>query len=195
MFSKRFLLFQIIAILICISLYVGYRLQQPQKKTLPVLGSVAAFTLNNSDGFETSLTDLKGKIWVGNLMFTTCGSICPMMTKNMNILHRSFREYNDVRFVSISVNPENDTPDTLKKYAQKYRIDTNHWFFLTGSREDITKLAVESFKLGDMKEPIFHSSYFVLVDRQGRIRAYYDGIDNNAIKKLAAELTDLLKEK
>jgi protein SCO1/2 len=195
MLSKKFIIIQLIFWLGVGGIVFSYQQHKAKLNALPVLGVIQDFKLNNSDGFTTSLSDLKGKVWVANFVFTTCGTICPMMTKNMNILHRSFHEYNDVRLVSVSVNPEEDTPEKLTQYSRKYRIDTSHWFFLTGSREDITKLVVESFKLGDIKEPIFHSSYFTLVDRQGRIRGYYDGVDIEKIKKIAQDLTQLMKEK
>ena len=158
MFSKRFLFLQVFLFLVLGSLLFTVYRQKMSVPALPVLGQVSHFSLDNSDGLKTSLEDLKGKVWVADFVFTTCGSICPMMTKHMNVLHRSFHDNDDVRLLSISVNPENDSPEVLNQFARKYKADTKHWFFLTGSREEITKIVVESFKLGDIKDPIFHSS-------------------------------------
>ncbi len=209
MFSKKFLYIQIPLIIVAAVLLFAYLRKSSNitfsptiaqslpvvVKPLPVLGSVADFQLKSSDAQDVSLIDLKGKVWVADFMFTSCGSICPMMTKNMNILHRSFHDNVDVKLVSISVNPEGDSPEVMGAYARKYRIDTHQWYFLTGTRDAITKLVIESFKLGDIKEPIFHSSYFALVDRSANIRGYYDGTDVSAIKRISQDLTQLLKEK
>jgi protein SCO1/2 len=162
-------------------------------KALPVLGEVKDFDLQGIDR-PVKLADLKGKVWIADFMFTTCGGICPMMTKNLAQVQRLYDGAPDVRMVSISVNPDNDTPEVLKAYAKKYNADTTRWFFLTGPAEDIKKVAVESFKLGDIKEPIFHSSYFTLVDRQARIRGYYDGTEPDQVKKLSDDIARLKKE-
>lgn len=167
--------------------------QEIQKKQLPTLGHVAPFTLTDADGKEFySGARLDKRVWIANFIFTTCGDICPMMTKNMASLHRSFQIVDDVIMVSFSVNPEYDTPGILKKYAQEYEAKKN-WYFLTGSREDITDVIVGSFKLGDIKEPIFHSSYFVLVDRNGIIRGYYEGTDQDKINTLFKDAAQLKK--
>jgi len=118
-----------------------------------------------------------------------------MLTKHLKSLQEMFHEYPDVELVSISVNPEQDTPQALSTYAQKYGADTTRWHFLTGSREDITKVSVQGFKIGSVDEPIFHSASFVLVDRQGNIRGYYDGTNKNEVKKLSEDLLKLYSRK
>ncbi len=167
--------------------------RRPVAVPLNVLAQVNDFKLINSDSQEISLKDFKGKIWVADFFFTSCGTICPMMGSHMGRLQRTFQSYPDVKLVSFSVNPEQDNPEVLKKYAKKYHADTRQWFFLTGSREEITKLMVTSFKMGDIKEPIFHSSYFTLVDRQGKIRGYYDSANVKNIDKVILDLKQLLK--
>jgi protein SCO1/2 len=190
MFSKKFILIQLLAVSVAACLLVFYiRSAQP---ALPVLGHVQDFHLTNSEGKEVSLKDLKGKVWVADFFFTTCGSICPMMGNHMKRIHQAFKPYGDVRLVSFSVNPENDNPEVLKQYAKKYNADTRQWIFLTGSREDMTKVAVESFKLGDIKEPIFHSSYFTLVDQEGNIRGYYDSSEPKNIDQIIKDLQKIL---
>ncbi len=191
-FSKRFIFGQglfIVAVILLAAVYF-YK----PVKALPVLGQIADFQLLNSDGKKVSLADLRGKVWVADFIFTTCGGICPTMSGNMAKLHRAYGLVDDVRLVSISVNPDNDTPEKLKLYAQRFKADTGRWFFLTGPREDIQKLAVESFKLGKMDEPVFHSAYFTLVDRQGRIRGYYDSQDQKNLTPLPNDIARLLKE-
>ena len=168
--------------------------QANQKPRLPVLGQVQDFTLYNSDGKEYSLKQLKGRVWIADFFFTTCGDICPMMTKHLSSIHQSLKIEKNVFLVSFTVNPEHDTPEVLREYAKKLKADTRKWFFLTGPRDQITDIAVKSFKLGSVDEPIFHSSYFTLVDRYGLIRGYYDGIKQENLARLLKDAAALLKE-
>ncbi len=189
MVSKRFLTTQVFFLVAAVVLLVFY-LRHPSAR-LNVYGQVRDFHLTNSDGQFITLKNLQGKVWVADFFFTTCGNLCPMMSGHMSRLQELFKPYPDVRLVSFSVNPENDTPQALKAYAQKFHADTHRWIFLTGSRDDITKVAVNSFKLGDIREPIFHSSYFVLVDRQGKIRGYYDSTDSKNIERIIKDVKQL----
>ena len=162
---------------------------------LPVYAEVQDFRLIDARGQEFRLKNLKGKVWVADFIFTTCSGICPVMTKNMAALSRSFSPIDSVEMVSVSVNPENDTPAVLAGFARRYHANTTKWHFLTGSREEITHLALESFKIGSVEEPIFHSNRFVLVDRTGKIRGYYDGTQTKNINALFKDIAALIKEK
>jgi protein SCO1/2 len=112
----------------------------------------------------------------------------------MAALHRSYVLEDGVRLVSVTVNPEYDSPEILKAYAKKWNADTSRWQFLTGNRGAITDLLVHNFKLGDMEEPIFHSEKFVLADRRGQVRGYYDGTNPEDINKLFKHIAKLLRE-
>ena len=164
-------------------------------KKLPILGEVSNFHLMDSRNEEFSLEKLKGKTWVVDFIFTSCGNICPLLTKNMAALHRSFVSVEGIEMVSVSVNPEVDSPSTLAEFAKKYHADTTKWHFLTGSREEIQNLAVKSFKIGSVEEPIFHSDQFVLVDSHSRIRGYYTGTEQKKINILFKDIAVLMKEK
>lgn len=165
--------------------------QKPPRSSLPVYGRVGQFRLIDARGQPFDSSRLNNKVWVTAFFFTSCSGICPIMTKNLKSLQDMYRPYSDVEFVSVSVNPEQDTPQALSVYAQKYAADTNRWHFLTGSREDITRVAVHGFKVGSVDEPIFHSASFVLVDRQGNIRGYYDGTNKDDVQKLSEDLLKL----
>ena len=169
--------------------------QKPPQPSLPVYGWVGQFRLIDARGQPFDSARLNNKVWVTAFFFTSCSGICPIITKNLKSLQDMYQAYPDVEFVSISVNPEQDTPQALSAYAQKYAADTNRWHFLTGSREDITKVAVRGFKVGSVDEPIFHSASFVLVDRQGNIRGYYDGTNKDEVKKLSEDLLKLYSRK
>ena len=168
---------------------------ETKTKKLPVLGEVSDFHLRDTNSNEFDLEKLKGKIWVVDFMFTTCGNICPMLTKNMAALHRSFDSVDQVEMVSVSVNPENDSPKVLAEFAKQYHADTKKWHFLTGSREEIQNLAVNSFKIGSVDNPVFHSDQFVLVDKHAKIRAYYTGTEQKKVNSLFKDIASLMKEK
>jgi protein SCO1/2 len=157
-----------------------------------------AFTLTNRDGRAVRSQDLAGKPWIADFIFTRCPASCPLMTARMARLDQELARDHEVRLVSISVDPEHDTPAVLERYAQSYKAPPR-WLFLTGGKEEIYRLSRQGFKLGidipppsgpggPAVEPILHSTRFVLVDGQGRIRGYYDGIDEDSMKKLRGAL-------
>ncbi len=169
--------------------------QKPLMLSLPVYDEVAPFRLVDTRGQVFDSARLNNKVWVTAFFFTTCSGICPVMTKNLKSLQAMYQPYPDVEFVSISVNPEQDTPQALAAYAQKYAADTDRWHFLTGAREDITRVAARGFKVGSVDEPIFHSAYFILVDRRGRIRGYYEGTQKEEVERLSKDLVWLYNTK
>jgi protein SCO1/2 len=161
----------------------------------PVLGTLPDFALTNRDGRTVRLADLRGGPWVADFIFTRCPASCPMMTSRMARLRRRLPESLGARFVSITVDPEHDTPEVLERYAASFQA-TDDWFFLTGPRDDVFRLSRDGFKLGvdvpppemAAAEPILHSTRFVLVDGEGRIRGYYDAFDEPSMEKLARDL-------
>ena len=165
------------------------------KVTLPVLGQISNFKLYDARANEFSLKELKGKVFVTDFIFTTCSGICPIMTRNLKGIHDDFKTNANIHFVSITVNPEVDSPQVLSDYAKKYEIDSGRWHFLTGSRESISDLAVKGFKIGSVTDLVFHSAYLVLADKKAQIRGYYEGTNPEEVKKLKADIQRLLKEK
>ncbi len=159
---------------------------------LPVLSKLPNFNLTNQDGAQVGLDDLQGKIWVADFIFTTCAGPCPRMSSKMAGLQNYFRLHPEVRFVSYTVNPEYDTPEVLAQYAQRYGAQNDRWTFLTGASEDIHSLAAQGFKMGSMDTPLNHSTYFALVDGQGRLRGYYNSEDEPAINTLISDIQELL---
>ncbi len=163
-----------------------------QNESLPVLGRIAPFSLTDADSRAFSSDALSNRIWVADFIFTTCGGICPIMTRNMRELLDVTSIEEKVDMVSFTVNPAYDSPTILTAYARDYDANRPSWHFLTGPLDDIRQIAVESFRVGDMDEPINHSPYFVLVDRLQRVRGYYDGTDATALKRLERDIQKLL---
>jgi protein SCO1 len=146
---------------------------------------------------------MKGKIWVADFIFTRCSGACPAMTARLARLRRVVPD--EVAFVSFTVDPGNDTPEVLARYAVNFGIDPR-WQFVTGPQKDLFALSTDGFKLAAMEVPpeeqkaggdgpFLHSSKFVLVDRFGDIRGYYDSTDEDEMKELIADITRLQGER
>ncbi len=170
---------------------------------LPAYWSVPDFQLIAHDGKPFGLKDLKGKIWVAEFFFASCAGICPIMNQNMTEVQKAFADNPDVVIVSITVDPKNDTPEVLREYRQNFNAMDGKWFFLTGDKKAIYRLARHGFKVAAEEVPpqeeggatdFIHSDRFILVDRQGRIRGYYNGTDKEQVQKLIADIRKLLGE-
>jgi protein SCO1/2 len=162
----------------------------------PVLGQVPAFALTNRDGRPVTLASLAGRPWIADFVFTRCAASCPMMTARLARLGKELPSGKPVRRVSFTVDPAHDTPEVLTRYAASFQAPAD-WLFLTGPEADLHRLSREGFKLaidvpkgdpGSTVEPILHSTRFVLVDGEGRIRGYYDGEDEEAMRRLVGDL-------
>jgi protein SCO1/2 len=156
------------------------------------------FTLTERNEKPVTLADLKGKVWIADFFYTSCPGPCPMLSSRLSDLQKELANDADVRLVSISSDPEKDTPQVLREYASHFGAG-DRWLFLTGSKESIYKLANEGFKLGlaedrTAKEPISHSTKLVLIDRAGIIRGFYDGV-GGSITRLLTDIRTLEKEK
>lgn len=167
----------------------------PGGPTLPILGKVTDFQLTERNGQSVGLTDLRGKVWVADFIFTSCAGPCPIMSRRMADLQQKWSKENGLRLVSISVDPERDTPAVLQKYADQYGAHPKRWLFLTGDMVVITDLAVNGFKLGSIEDAIYHSTKFALVDRLGQIRGYYDGTSLDEVNQLVGDIRQVLAER
>jgi protein SCO1/2 len=159
-----------------------------------VLGEVPKFNLVSSKGEKFDNSRLQNKIWVADFIFTSCPDQCPLLTSKMRQLQEMFSANDKFRLVSVSVDPNKDTPQVLQKYEEKYGVDQNKWYFLTGKYGAIKKLLAVGFKLGTPEEPDLHTTKFVLVDGLGKIRGYYDSDSLDSIEKLKYDINHLLKE-
>jgi protein SCO1 len=173
------------------------QVQALSNRPLPSYGNVPNFDLVNQDAQPFGSNQLAGKIWIADFIFTTCRGPCPIISTRMSELQRPL-EKSDVHFVSFSVDPEKDTPPVLRAYADKLRKEPFRWDFLTGSLDAIASMSRDGFKLGISEgEPEtgpIHSTRFVLVDRRGAIRGYYDALAPDGVTKLLADTNHLLRE-
>jgi len=165
-------------------------------------------SLTNQMGQRVSLSDLKDKVIVADFFFTRCPSICPTLTKNMKKLQDALKIKDELRaidssfiqFISFTVDPERDSVKVLKKYADKYGVNPDIWWMLTGPKKTIYDFAINELKLGltdggTVDSNFIHTSKFVLLDKDRVVRGYYDGMDSLALNKLAGDLIFIMLEK
>jgi len=169
-----------------------------QQRTVPAYSRVPRFQLVNQKGQPFGSAQLAGKIWIADFIFTSCPGPCPLISSRMSELQKPL-EKTDIHLVSFTVDPEKDTPEVLRTYAEKLHAQLKRWDFLTGSRPAIYALARDGFKLAvadgsDETGMPVHSTRIVLVDRRGVIRGYYDALAPDAVTKLLADANHLFRE-
>src|SRR5256885_2773339 len=169
-----------------------------RQRTVSSYGTVPEFVLVNQDGQNFGSAQLAGKIWIADFIYTMCPGPCPMISSRMSELQKPL-EKTDVHLVSFSVDPDKDTPQVLRSYAEKWQAEPGRWDFLTGPKSAIYKLSHDGFKLAvsdgsDAQGIPVRSTRMVLVDRHGQIRGYYDATEADAVTKLVADTNHLLRE-
>lgn len=212
-----------ILVIVIIGIAISYfmTISQTEKKQLPVIQPrdvkkemvdpellekgighrIGNFEFVNQSGDTVRLDDVKGKVFIAEYFFTTCGTICPVMTEQMTRVQTRFKGNEAVKIVSFTVHPEYDNVEVLRAYADKYGAVDGQWHFLTGDKDALYKLARTSFfvlkpaeaaNLGDAGSDFIHTNNFVLVDQELRIRGYYDGTDRNEVSELMEDIKLLL---
>lgn len=158
------------------------------------------FTFTDQDGKPFGLSDLEGKIWVSDFVFTTCADVCLPMTKNMATLQKMLKDegIKDVELVSFSVDPVVDTPENLTLFAKHFKVDFSNWHFLTGyTQAEIEEFAKTDFKAVVIKpeneDQVIHGTDFYLMDQNGKIMKYYDGMDEKNFKDMINDIKTLQK--
>lgn len=218
--TKRIFLIAFIALAACTD---SVKTPEQKQKTLPYFGDfgieikynekgegisdtvydpIPLFAFTNQDGEIITYDFMRGKIAIIDFFFTNCTSICPMLSSQMARLQHSVKSENindQVVFLSHTVDPKNDTPETLKAYASRMGADFSNWNFVTGKAEDIYWQAKEGYKLTAFPSDtaqggFFHTDQIALIDQEGRIRGYYDGTSTKAVDQLFIDLHLLLKK-
>ncbi|PNQ75435.1 SCO family protein [Hanstruepera neustonica] len=160
---------------------------------------IADFSLINQNGETITQDDYKDKIYVADFFFTTCQTICPIMTDHMYYIQKELKNDADVMLLSHSVTPEIDSVAQLKKYALRKGVDDSKWNLVTGDKKQIydlarkSYLAVKDYEFGGQYDMI-HTENFMLIDKKRQIRGFYDGTNPNEITRLIADIKKLKKE-
>jgi protein SCO1 len=194
-------------ILVVVNLYSGYRkLQQvaaAKQEPAPGLENLERpapdFSMTDQTGRPLRLMDLKGKVWAASFIFTHCQGPCPLITKHMAALQAETADLPDARLVSITIDPDRDTPGVLNRFASGFKADPQRWYFLTGPRGDLERVVQHGFltamQPADGTDQIIHGTMVALVDRSGMIRGFLSGTDPELPRKAAARLRELHLEK
>jgi len=180
-----------------------------RQQALPVIGPVAGFTLMDQDGRLITLADLSNRVWVADIVFTRCAGPCPVMSQSMKSLQDALPPTSSAKLVTLTTDPDFDTPLVLKKYAGRFGADSNRWMFLTGTKTEIGRLAANSLKLSavpvkpeDRQNPedlFIHTTIFVIVDKHARLRGSFetqgDGVNwTNVLSRIVATIRQLESE-
>ena len=180
-------------------------LMQSDRQPLPVLSRVTGFQLTNQVGQVVSASTLAGHIWVADIVFTRCPGPCVQMTRHLAELQRGLAPDSPVKLVSLTADPEFDTMEVLRGYADRFGAQPDRWHFLTGRKPDVYDLAIRQLLLAvGESDPaqrardadlFIHSTKFVLVDAQGGVRGVFEGTDPESGPQLLAAIRRLLVEK
>lgn len=180
-----------------------------QTPSLPIISAVPAFTLTNQQSTAVTRNELKGRVWLADIIFTRCAGPCPEMTRKMREIQDALSKESTARLITLTTDADYDTPEVLQKYAAKFGAENDRWHFLTGDRRDVAALAIDGLKLTALAKPpeertdpadlFVHSTIFVLVDKAGQLRGSFQTVGDdiewadvkrqilNAIKKLETE--------
>ena len=162
-----------------------------------VYQTIPDFKFVNQYGDTITQNSIKGDIYVADFFFTTCPSICPIMHRNMLNVYKEFKNVPDFKIISHTIDPKHDSVAVMKKYADKLGISGNTWWFLQGSKEDTYNIShnylVKRPEI-DAKQVFMHDGFFVLVDKQKRIRGMYDGTNEKEVSALIADIKTLRAE-
>lgn len=202
--------------LVLVLLFVGYGLflinrsgsggsGAPSTAPLPVLRTISSMDLVDQEGEPVNLQTFRGQPWFANIIFTRCPGPCARMTQKMRQLQEALpAEASEVQLVSLTTDPDFDTPEVLSQYARKFQADTQSWKFLTGTKEEIVRVSTQEWLLvmiekgeAERESPndiFLHSTLTVLMDGLGRIRGTYEILEEGQLEEALADLQRLLQE-
>jgi protein SCO1/2 len=185
--------------------------QVQTKNPLPSLGQIGDFTLTNQDGKITTLADLTNHVWVADIIFTRCAGQCPRMTAHMKSVQDKLQKDARAKLVTLTTDPDYDSPEIMKRYGERFGADFNRWTFLTGTKNELANLGANSLKLSAQPIPVkdrttpvdlfIHSTIFVVVDKHAQLRGIFEtegeGVDwtNDVEPRLIKTVHRLEREK
>lgn len=166
--------------------------------------TISKFSFRNQNNEQITLDEVKGCIFVAEYFFTTCGTICPVMNRQMKRVQDAYADDKHLKILSFTVDPDIDTVAQMRRYATQVGAMDGKWHFLTGDKTELYRLARRSFFVlkpseaanqGDANSDFIHTNNFVLVDAELRIRGYYDGTSSKSVDQLIHDIAVLKKEK
>ncbi|NCX95657.1 MAG: SCO family protein [Chitinophagia bacterium] len=188
--------------------YYYYTSRSQKRHVLPVLGEdrnhhVHKFAFANQDGDTVTEATIKGKVVVVSYFFATCKGICPKMNENLSQVYKAFNGNDDVMILSHTVDPKRDTVKALKAYSLRFDANPKQWMFLTGDKQQLYNMARYSYLISaeddtagvSIDKDFIHDKHYSLVDRYGRVRGFYDGLNAGEVQKLIGDVKLLLEEK
>ena len=214
----------ILGIIAIVGIIIAYMMTKPStEKKLPVINpidlneemvdrdlvrqgfghKIGSFSFTDQRNQTYGLKDVKGKVFVAEYFFTTCGTICPKMTAQMERVQKRFNGNHEFKILSFTVDPKNDSVARMAEYAKLHKANNKQWHFLTGSQAELYRIArryffilkpAEAQNQGDVGSDFIHTNNFVLVDQQQRIRGYYDGTSEKEVDELMEDIERLLEE-
>lgn len=200
---RKLLYYSIFFAVLVIGFYVALTQVIPGfgKVKLPVLSYVQPFRFTNQDGKPVTDKDVEGKVYVAEFFFTTCQSICPIMNTNIKQVYELYKDEPGFLILSHTCDPANDDVVKLKTYSDSLRVNTAHWWFLTGRKDSLYSAARNSYLLDDPKnnlkninDQFLHTQFMALVDKKGKIRKIYDGLKKEELEEMKNDIDGLLKE-
>lgn len=160
---------------------------------------VTTFDLTDQDGNKVTENTFKDKIYITDFFFVTCPTICPKMTDQMHRVYQEFKDNDAILFLSHTVMPESDSVAVLKEYADELKVSSNKWKFVTGDKKQIYDLARKTYFAAVTEgdggvDDFIHTENFILVDKEKRLRGFYDGTSKEDVDRLIREIYTLLEE-
>ncbi len=191
-----------------LSYYYSVSTEKKRRSALPVIGNeqnhhISDFSFTNQDGKTITNADIADKIVVVEYFFATCKGICPKMNENLAKVYKEFKGNKNVMFLSHTVDPKKDTVAALKAYSLHFDADPLQWMFLTGDKQKLYDMARYSYLISaeddtagvSIDKDFIHDNHFILVDHHGRIRGFYDGLEEEPLKKIVSDIKTLIEEK
>jgi protein SCO1/2 len=171
------------------------------KSKLPPISYVQPFSFTNQDGQRFTQRDVEGKVYVANYFFTTCKSICPRMNNEVKKVYEHFKREHDFLILSHTSDPQTDSSERLKQYADSIGVTTKSWIFLTGRKDSLYRQARLSYKIDDpnnnvqsIDEDFLHTQFLALVNKKGEVVKIYDGLKQAEVNELIKDAEKLLRE-
>lgn len=183
--------------------WVVFRFMSLDRAPLPVLGRISDFNLTNQFSQVVNRTNLEGRIWVADVIFSRCPTQCHRLSQLMARLQSGIPDNAPVNFVSLTADPAYDTPEVLNRYGERYKANPARWWFLTGTKAELYRFAMQDLKFTvvenstpnpKLEDLFIHSSFFVIVDGKGQIRAVVQAEKASAEYDVAAIVNRLLRD-